>query len=92
MGVATASNWLWNFLISFFTPFITAAINYRYGYVFAACCGAGAVIVYFFVVESQRRSLEEVDTMYVRRVLPWKSSQWEDDSMDERENGVMAGS
>ncbi|KAL2755439.1 hypothetical protein ACRALDRAFT_211327 [Sodiomyces alcalophilus JCM 7366] len=87
MGLATASNWLWNFLISFFTPFITGAINYRYGYVFAACCGAGAVIVYFFVIESQRRSLEEVDTMYVCRVLPWKSAKWEADSIDERDLG-----
>ncbi|ROT36381.1 galactose transporter [Sodiomyces alkalinus F11] len=85
MGLATASNWLWNFLISFFTPFITGAINYRYGYIFAACSGAGAVIVYFFVVESQRRSLEEVDTMYVRGVLPWKSAKWEPDSIDERD-------
>ncbi|CRK12509.1 hypothetical protein BN1723_009756 [Verticillium longisporum] len=77
MALCTASNWLWNFLISFFTPFITDAIHYKYGYVFAACCGAGAIITYFFVVESQGRSLEEVDTMYVEGVVPWKSKTWQ---------------
>ncbi|KAJ9156377.1 Galactose transporter [Pleurostoma richardsiae] len=76
MALCTASNWLWNFLISFFTPFITGAINYRYGYVFAACCFVGAVITFFFVIESQGRSLEEVDTMYVLGVVPWKSASW----------------
>jgi len=32
--------------------------------------------VYFFVCESQGRSLEEIDTMYVMHVPPWKSSGW----------------
>ena len=76
MALATASNWFFNFLISFGTPFVTAEINYRYGYVFAACCFAGAVIVYFFVPESQGRSLEEIDTMYVLGVDPRKSKHW----------------
>ncbi|EDU47036.1 high affinity glucose transporter ght1 [Pyrenophora tritici-repentis Pt-1C-BFP] len=76
MALATASNWTWNFLISFFTPYITAAIDYRYGYVFAACCFTGAVVVYFFVCESHGRTLEEIDTMYILHVTPWKSKHW----------------
>ncbi|KAK4951500.1 hexose transporter hxt5 [Elasticomyces elasticus] len=76
MGVSSASNWIWNFLISFFTPFITSAIDYRYGYVFAACNFAGAVIVYFFLCESSGRSLEEIDTMYILHVSPIKSTKW----------------
>ncbi|KAL2872307.1 sugar porter family MFS transporter [Aspergillus lucknowensis] len=77
IGIATASNWTWNFLISFFTPFISGAIDFAYGYVFAACCVAGVFIVFFFVNETQGRTLEEVDTMYVLHVIPWKSSSWE---------------
>jgi SP family sugar:H+ symporter-like MFS transporter len=76
MGIATAANWTWNFLISFFTPFITGAIDYRYGYVFASCCFLGAVVVYFFLCESQGKSLEEIDTMYILHVNPMKSSKW----------------
>ena len=77
MSLATASNWIWNFCIGFFTPFITGAIDFRYGYVFAGCNILGALAVYFFVVEGQGRTLEEIDTMYLEHVLPWKSSKWE---------------
>jgi len=63
-------------LIAFFTSYITDAIDYRYGYIFAACNLVGAVVVYFFVIESQGRSLEEIDTMYIMHVPPWKSSNW----------------
>jgi SP family sugar:H+ symporter-like MFS transporter len=76
MALATSSNWVWNFLLSFFTPYITSAIDYRYGYVFAGCCFAGAVVVYFFLCESHGRSLEEIDTMYILGVTPWKSKNW----------------
>jgi SP family sugar:H+ symporter-like MFS transporter len=86
MGLATASNWVWNFLISFFTPYITGAIDYRYGYVFAACCFTGAVVVYFFVCESHGRTLEEIDTMYILRVNPIGSSKWEPPEGEELPN------
>lgn len=76
MGLCTAANWLWNFLISFFTPWITNAISYRYGYVFAGCCFLGVLVTFFFVNESQQRSLEEVDSMYILGVVPWKSAAW----------------
>ncbi|KAL3469064.1 general substrate transporter [Aspergillus californicus] len=76
IGLATAANWTWNFLISFFTPFISGSIDFAYGYVFAACCFIGILVVFFFVNETQGRSLEEVDTMYVLGVIPWKSESW----------------
>lgn len=63
-ALATASNWLWNFLLAFFTPFITRDIAYRYGFVFASCNLLGVVVVYFFLYESSGLSLEAVDTMY----------------------------
>ncbi|PNS19541.1 Hexose transporter 2 [Sphaceloma murrayae] len=77
MGLSTASNWTFNFLLSFFTPFITAKIDYAFGYVFAVCNLLGVVVVYCFVCESQGRSLEETDTMYILHVKPWESSKWE---------------
>ncbi|KAI0324563.1 general substrate transporter [Cubamyces sp. BRFM 1775] len=76
-ALSTASNWLWNFLLAFFTPFITRAIDYRYGFVFAACNLAGAVIVYFFLYESSDLSLESVDMMYCDPTCkPWTSRTW----------------
>lgn len=76
MALVTSSNWIWNFLIAFFTPFITGDIKFKYGYVFAGCNCAAVLIVYFFVCETQGRSLEEIDTMYISKVKPWKSSKW----------------
>ncbi|KAJ9627784.1 hexose transporter hxt5 [Taxawa tesnikishii (nom. ined.)] len=83
MALATASNWLWNFLISFFTQFITGAIDYLYGLVFGGCCFALFWIVYFFVIESKDRSLEEIDTMYVMHVNPITSAKWDGSKLPE---------
>jgi SP family sugar:H+ symporter-like MFS transporter len=75
MSVATAVYWIWSFLLAFFTPMITERIDYLYGYVFAGCCFMMALMVYFFLVESQGRTLEEIDTMYLdpeRQRWCWK--------------------
>ncbi|KAK0651331.1 general substrate transporter [Cercophora newfieldiana] len=77
MAVATASNWFWNFMLSFFTRFITDAIGYLYGLVFAGCCAVLVLVVFFFVVESKDRTLEEIDTMYLKRVNPITSHKWQ---------------
>jgi len=84
MAMATASNWLWNFLISFFTPFIAGVIDFAYGYVFAGCLLLAALTVYFCVIEGKGKTLEEIDMMYVMRVPPWKSSKWVPPSPEER--------
>ncbi|KAF2740222.1 MFS monosaccharide transporter-like protein [Polyplosphaeria fusca] len=83
MALSTASNWLWNFLLAFFTPFITSAIDFRYGYVFAGCNILAGLGVYFFVIEGQGRTLEEIDTMYLMGVKPWESSKFVMPSLEE---------
>ena len=86
MALATASNWLWNFLMSFFTRFITDAIDYLYGLVFAGCCAMLVLVVFFFLVESKDRTLEEIDTMYLLHVNPISSSKWDEKNMSESAN------
>ena len=81
MALATASNWLFNFLISFFSTMITDNIDYFYGLVFGGCCFALCFVVYFFMIETKGRSLEEVDTMYVLGVNPITSAQWDASSL-----------
>ena len=76
MSVSTAANWIWGFLISFFTPFITSAIHFYYGFVFTGCLLFSFFYVYFFVVETKGLTLEEVDELYAQGVAPWKSSKW----------------
>lgn len=77
MALATSSNWLWNFLLAFFTPFITGDIQFAYGYVFAGCNLAAFVVVYFFLIESSGRTLEEVDALYLLHVRPLGSGKFE---------------
>jgi len=86
MATATASNWFWNFLLAFFTPFITGAIDFRFGYVFAGCNAAAAILVYFCLMESAGRTLEEVDFMYITHVNPIKSAKWNPDEAGELTN------
>ncbi|KZZ93741.1 hexose transporter [Moelleriella libera RCEF 2490] len=93
MALSTASNWIWNFCIGFFSTFIFNAIDFQYGYVFAGCNVVGGLIVYFFVIEGQGRTIEEIDTMYLEHVTPWKSSKWvpppaEDMAMIRKRAGV----
>ncbi|SJM84864.1 probable High-affinity hexose transporter HXT6 [Zygosaccharomyces bailii] len=76
MALATAANWIWGFLISFFTPFITGAINFYYGYVFMGCLVFAYFYVFFFVPETKGLTLEEVNDMWMENVLPWKSPSW----------------
>ncbi|KAH3903150.1 sugar porter family MFS transporter SCDLUD_000763 [Saccharomycodes ludwigii] len=76
MALATAANWIWGFLISFFTPFITSAIGFCYGYVFMGCLVFMFFYVFFFVPETKGLSLEEVNDMWLEGVLPWKSASW----------------
>jgi sugar porter (SP) family MFS transporter len=76
-ALATASNWLWNFLLAFFTPFITSNIHYRYGYIFASCNLFASVFVFLFLYESSNLSLEAVDQMYNDpNCKPWTSRSW----------------
>jgi len=79
MAFATSANWFWNFMLAFFTPFITGDIQYAYGYVFAGCNLAAFVVVYFFLIESSGKTLEEVDQMYLLHVPPRHSAKFEFD-------------
>lgn len=83
MSVATAANWIWGFLISFFSPFITSAIHFYYGFVFTGCLIFSFFYVYFFVYETKGLSLEEVDELYAQKLPAWKSSGWVPPSQDE---------
>ena len=76
MYVRCNSGLLWGFLIGFFTPFITSAINFYYGYVFMGCLAFSYFYVFFFVPETKGLTLEEVDEMWMDGVLSWKSESW----------------
>ncbi|CAM9018687.1 unnamed protein product [Wickerhamomyces anomalus] len=64
MSIATSINWFSNFLISLFTPFITKAIGFKYGYVFVGCLFVSALFVGFFVPETKGLNIDQIDALY----------------------------
>ncbi|KAJ4153777.1 hypothetical protein LMH87_010250 [Akanthomyces muscarius] len=75
-ALATAGNWLGNFMIGFLTPIATSGIGYAFGFVFVGTNLVAALLVYFFLYESRMLSLEHVDLMYGEKLNAWNSSKW----------------
>ncbi|TCD70103.1 hypothetical protein EIP91_004832 [Steccherinum ochraceum] len=76
IALGSATNWLWNFLLSFFAPRIAGDIGPLILLIFFGMLVFGFVFVYFFIPETKGLSLEEVDEMYRSGIKPWKSPSW----------------
>ncbi|KAJ5436561.1 Major facilitator superfamily domain general substrate transporter [Penicillium cf. griseofulvum] len=61
---AAASNWLWNFLISRFTPQMFTAMGYGVYFFFASMMMISIVFVYFLVPETKGIPLESMDQLF----------------------------
>ncbi|PPQ78039.1 hypothetical protein CVT25_015584 [Psilocybe cyanescens] len=77
IALGSATNWLWNFLLSFFSPRISARIGPLILLIFFGMLSFGYVYVYLFIPETKGLSLEEVDEMYRSGVKPWNSPSWQ---------------
>jgi MFS family permease len=79
VALSTASNWLWNFVIGYVTPYMVDQQKGNLGakvfFVWGATCTACVLFAYFFVHETRGLSLEQVDRM-MEEVTPRKSSKW----------------
>ncbi|KAJ3096967.1 hypothetical protein HK100_005461 [Physocladia obscura] len=71
VSMGTASNWFWNFLIGFVTPYLVdsgagnADLGSKVFFIWGTTCFFCAVFVYFFIYETKGLSLEEVDDLYI---------------------------
>lgn len=68
-GLAAATSWLFNFMVAEVTPVAINSIAWKYYIVFTVCSAAGCVAIYFFYPETQGRSLEEIDAIFVQSEL-----------------------
>jgi MFS family permease len=64
-ALATASDWIFNYLIVQITPIAIANIRWKTYMIFFVLNLAFAVIVWLFYPETSGRTLEEMDTMYL---------------------------
>ncbi|CAE6479323.1 unnamed protein product [Rhizoctonia solani] len=76
IALGSATNWLWNFLLSFFAPRIAKDIGPLILLIFFGMLTFGFVYVWFCIPETKGLSLEEVDEMYRAGVKPWHSADW----------------
>ncbi|TFY75683.1 hypothetical protein EWM64_g8329 [Hericium alpestre] len=85
IALGSATNWLWNFLLSFFSPRIAADIGPLILLIFCGVLVFGYVYVYIYIPETKGLSLEEVDQLYREGVKPWRSSKWRPQPLETRE-------
>lgn len=79
MALATASNWLWNFILGYITPYMVdvdegnlgAKVFFVWGSTLTLCL----CFAYFFVPETKGLSLEQVDKM-MEETTARTSSNW----------------
>ncbi|GAA6040071.1 hypothetical protein JCM8097_004766 [Rhodosporidiobolus ruineniae] len=70
MALSTASNWLWNFGIGYATPYLvddkpgSAGLQSKVFFIWGGACVIGIVFVYFFIPETHKLTLEQVDILY----------------------------
>ncbi|KAL5527238.1 hypothetical protein ACEPAG_6029 [Sanghuangporus baumii] len=76
IALGSAMNWIWNFLLSFFSPRIANRIGPWILMIFFGMLVFGFFYVYIFIPEVKGLSLEEVDELYGSDVKPWASSGW----------------
>ncbi|CAH7666752.1 general substrate transporter [Phakopsora pachyrhizi] len=70
MSISTASNWAWNFIIAYSTPYLVdsgpgkAGLNSKVFFIWGAFCASGFLFTFLFVPETKGLSLEQVDQLY----------------------------
>lgn len=65
-GLAAATSWFFNFMIAEVTPVAIASIAWKYYIVFTVCSATACVAIYFLYPETQGRSLEEIDAIFLQ--------------------------
>jgi SP family sugar:H+ symporter-like MFS transporter len=75
--VPLATNWLWNFLLSFFSNKVASKYGTFIMLIFGSILFTAAIIVFLIVPELKGLTLEQVDEMFEdRSIKPWNSGKW----------------
>jgi SP family sugar:H+ symporter-like MFS transporter len=94
ISLSTASNWLWNFAISYATPYLvnkqkgSAGLQSKVFFIWGSTCAACFVFTYFFIPETKGLSLEQIDEMY-QEVMPLNSYSFRRRLIEEGRFGVQ---
>jgi sugar porter (SP) family MFS transporter len=79
VALSTASNWLWNTIITVITPYMVGSdkgnLKSSVFFVWGGLCTAAFVYAYLLVPETKGLSLEQIDKMF-EETTPRNSSKW----------------
>ncbi|CCH41703.1 Hexose transporter 2 [Wickerhamomyces ciferrii] len=64
MSISTSINWISNFLISLFTPYVVVKIGFKLGYVFVVSLIFSGIFVLWMVPETKGLNIEDFDELY----------------------------
>jgi len=74
MAIASIGNWLFNFAIGFFIPPGFKNITYKIFIIFGILCFGAAAQAYISYPETARKSLEEIEQMWLPGApKPWQT-------------------
>jgi sugar porter (SP) family MFS transporter len=76
IALGSATNWFWNFMLSYFSPSIVAKIGPLIMLIFFGMLVFGFIYVYIAIPETKGITLEEVDELYRSGIAPWRSVGW----------------
>ncbi|BGP03956.1 putative Galactose transporter (putative) [Rhodotorula toruloides] len=80
VSLATASNWLNNFIIAIIVPYITdpgyGNIGTKITFMWAGTEFLAFLYTFFFIPETKGLSLVQVDELYLTGVPAWRSASW----------------
>jgi len=89
LSTSVGSQWLANFLIAYLVPLQVNHIGLPGTFAFyAACLAANFAVVYFFIPETARRELDDMDQIFGARLPVEEDSDDDSDSSDHSSNGV----
>lgn len=73
VALTTASNWAFNFALSYFVPPAFVNIQWKTYIIFGVFCTVMAVHVFFMFPETAGKTLEEVESMFLAGEKPWNT-------------------
>lgn len=73
VALATSSNWIFNFALSYFVPPAFVNIQWKVYIIFGCFCAAMAVHTFFLFPETAGKTLEDVEEMFMAGVPAYKT-------------------
>lgn len=73
MALTTASNWIFNFALSYFVPPAFVNIKWKVYILFGVFCTVMTIHVFFCFPETAGKTLEQVEEIFLSDTKPWNT-------------------